>query len=280
MSGKILKIVSNDLYGNVDDRKIVLFSCFEHTKYMNNYAIFAFEGEYDKKKLCYGSVHLKENSVVIFSIKKDETKYIDNFIEEYLNSNLNEFKIIDISKIEKVELVSYNDMEYNKLEELDKKSIIRKKTEEENNQEKKPIVLYIILILLILLSIGLTLLYFYPELFTIKYKELVCNDNQYDEKMKMTYDIEKDIKFGNEDKTLNIDVVKVYKFDTEEEYQDFKNNNKQNEYFNSGEGYKFIDDELKFKIIYKENSIIDDYDEMLTYLKKEGYSCIETKYEK
>lgn len=280
MSGKILKIVSNDLYGNVDDRKIVLFSCFEHTKYMNNYAIFAFEGEYDKKKLCYGSVHLKENSVVIFSIKKDETKYIDNFIEEYLNSNLNEFKIIDISKIEKVELVSYNDMEYNKLEELDKKSIIRKKTEEENNQEKKPIVLYIILILLILLSIGLTLLYFYPELFTIKYKELVCNDNQYDEKMKMTYDIEKDIKFGNEDKTLNIDVVKVYKFDTEEEYQDFKNNSKQNEYFNSGEGYKFIDDELKFKIIYKENSIIDDYDEMLTYLKKEGYSCIETKYEK
>lgn len=280
MSGKILKIVSNDLYGNVDDRKIVLFSCFEHTKYMNNYAIFAFEGEYDKKKLCYGSVHLKENSVVIFSIKKDETKYIDNFIEEYLNSNLNEFKIIDISKIEKVELVSYNDMEYNKLEELDKKSIIRKKIEEDNNQEKKPIGLYIILILLILLSIGLTLLYLYPELFTIKYKELVCNDNQYDEKMKMTYDIEKEIKFGNEDKILNIDVVKVYKFDTEEEYQDFKNNNKQNEYFNSGEGYKFIDDELKFKIIYKENSIIDDYDEMLTYLKKEGYSCIETEYEK
>ena len=40
------------------------------------------------------------------------------------------------------------------------------------------------------------------------------------------------------------------------------------------------DKELLFKLIYQEKTIIDDYDEMLTYMKKEGYSCIERQYEK
>ena len=77
MAGKILKIVSNDLYGNVDERKIVVFACFLHTKYMNNYVVFSFLGEYDKKKICYGSVHIKDNSLVIFSVKNNVKKYID-----------------------------------------------------------------------------------------------------------------------------------------------------------------------------------------------------------
>ena len=80
MSGKVLKVVSNDLYGNVDDRAVSIFACFEHSKYMNKYLIFAFDGEYDKNKLCYGSLHLKNNSLVIFSVKDDVKKYIDEFI--------------------------------------------------------------------------------------------------------------------------------------------------------------------------------------------------------
>ena len=47
MMGKILKVSANDVYGKVDERKVVVFSVFEHTKYMNNYVIFAFDGEYD-----------------------------------------------------------------------------------------------------------------------------------------------------------------------------------------------------------------------------------------
>lgn len=281
MSGKILKIVSNDLYGNVDDRKIALFACFQHTKYMNNYAIFTFVGEYEKKKLYYGSIHLKENSVVIFSVKEDTKKYIDNFIAEYLNSNLTEYKILDITNVEKVELVSYNDMDYDNLNYLDKLSIIRKiNPEEEVVKKHQPIALYILLCILILSSIGLTVLYLHPEMFTIKYKELVCNNKLYDEKIMLNYEIQEDIKFGKEDKILSIDINKIYKFDSEEEYYEFKENNKQNEYFNSGEGYKFIDEELIFKVIYKEKSVIDDYNEMLTYLNKEGYSCVEKEYEK
>ena len=32
--------------------------------------------------------------------------------------------------------------------------------------------------------------------------------------------------------------------------------------------------------MYQEDSVIDDYSEMLLYLKKEGFSCIEKEYEK
>lgn len=281
MTGKILKIMSNDLYGNVDDRKVSVFACFEDTKYMNNYIIFTFEGEYEKNRLYYGSVHLKSNSIVIFSIKESEKKIIDRFIQEYLESKLNEFKIIDISNVEKVELVSYNDMEYKELKKLDDLSIVRKNNVDTSDEKnKKPIGLYLLLLLLILSSIGLTLLYMFPEKFTIKYKELVCSSSIYDENIMLNYNIEKDIKFDSKDKITSINTTREYVFLSNEDYLEFKNNDKQYEYFNSGEGYKFIDENLSFKVIYNENSVIDDYDEMLTYLKKEGYSCIEKYYER
>ena len=51
MHGKILKIASNDLYGNATDKKVVVFVCFNHLKYMNKYIIFSYLGEYNEKRL-------------------------------------------------------------------------------------------------------------------------------------------------------------------------------------------------------------------------------------
>ena len=85
MNGKILKISSNDLYGNVDERQVVVFACFNHIKYMNKYVLFTFLGEYDKKKLYYGSIHMKENSLVVFSVRDNVFGYIDKFKNEYIS---------------------------------------------------------------------------------------------------------------------------------------------------------------------------------------------------
>lgn len=279
MAGKILKVATNDLSGKVDERKVVVFSCFKHIKYMNDYVVFSFDGEYSKKKLCFGSIHLKDKSLVIFSVKDNIKKYIDEFLLEYTSDKMENFKILDIDKLEKVEIISYNEMDYNNLQLLDDKSIIRSVISE-NDVEKKPIFLYFIIFILVLLSIGLTLLYLYPDMFTIKYKELVCRSNLYDEKMMLNYDIEKDIKFDGNDKVIKNNVVKTYTFLDSNNYYEFKNNSNYEEYFSSGETYKFIDGELKLKLFYSENYVIDDYDEMLTYLKREGFSCIETEYEK
>lgn len=281
MSGKILNIVANDLYGNVDERKVVIFACFEHIKYMNNYVIFSFQGEYGKKKLGYGSIHLKNDSLVIFAVKDNVKKYIEEFIDEYMADKLDDYKLLEIKQIEKVELVSYSEMNYDKLDLLDEKSIERKDiTETDKKIEKKPIILYLFIFILILISIGITLLYFFPDMFAVKYKELDCSINAYDEKMMLNYDLSKNIKFDTNDKVTNVSVVKTYIFLDSNSYYNFRDNNRHEDYFSNGEGYKYIDKELKFKLFYDEDYIIDDYDEMLSYLKMEGFICIEKEYEK
>ena len=280
MAGKILKVSSNDVYGKVDERVTVVFACFEHTKYMNNYVIFSFLGEYDSNKLCYGSIHMKKDSIVIFSVKDNIKQYFDEFLLEYENNNVTNFKILDISNIEKVEIVSYNEMDYDKLQLLDDISIIRIVKEDDGIKEKQPVFLYFLLFILIIFAVGITLLYFKPELFTVKYKELVCSDTLYDNEMKLDYDIEKDIKFDKNDKVESIDVVRNYTFLDSEDYYQFKDNDKHMEYLKNGEGYKYIDDALQFRVMYQETSVIDDYDEMKIYLNREGFSCKEVEYEK
>ena len=278
MTGKVLKISSNDLYGNVDDRLVRVYVCFTHTKYMNNYVVFSFEGS---NKLCFGSIHLKEKSLVIFSVKDAVKKYILAFLEEYMNDKLEEFEIINIDKISKVELVSNNEMEYDKLTLLDDKAIKKVVVVSDNNDnKKKPVFLYFILFILILISGGLTLLYFKPELFTVTYKGLDCSKIEYDNTIGMDYYIERKLIFDLEDEVESISVTRVYTFSDTESYNEFKDNNTQNKYFTNGETYKYIDEELQFKLFYSDNSVIDDYDEMYTYLNREGYSCIERVYEK
>lgn len=280
MAGKILRIASNDLYGNVDERKVVVFAAFCHTKYMENYVIFSFLGEYNKNKLCYGSVHLKDDSLVIFSVKDSIKKYIDSFVEEYTSDKVKDFSILDIDKIEKVELVSYSQMDYDKLQELEDKSIAKVAQVNTEVVGKKPVFLYILISLLVILAISLTVLYLYPSLFSIKYKELVCSSHVYDNRMLLYYDIDKDIKFDKDDTVESIDVVKTYTFLDSDAYYTFKNEDKQFEYFRNAESYKYIDDGLRLKIFLKEDSVIDDYNEMLTYLNREGFKCVEKEYEK
>ena len=276
MTGKVLKISSNDLYGNVDDRSIRVYAIFEHTKYMNNYVVFSIEGN---NKLCYGSIHLKDKSLVIFSVKSDVDKYILEFIDEYINNKVNNFKILDIKNIDKVELVSYSEMEYNNIQLLDDKSIPKVIVKEEIVEEKKPVLGYILILLLILLALGITILYLKPDLFTVKYKVLKCENNIYDNNMELYYDIDKDIKFNQNDIVSSISVIRTYTFLDSNSYYEFKENNNENKYFTNGEGYKYIDEELKLRIFYDEYSVIDDYEEMLTYLNREGFSCVERVYE-
>lgn len=276
MTGKILKIASNDLYGNVDDRLVIIYACFQHSKYMNNYVVFSFEGE---NKLCFGSVHMKEKSLVIFSVKEEIKNYILQFLDEYVNNKIVDFNIIDISNISKIELVSCNEMEYENLLLLYSMAIPKITSVQEIIVEKQPVLLYILIIILVVFATFITLLYFKPELFSTKYKKLECSGNSYDERMKLDYNIYKEIKFDNNDKVKNVSVIKTYTFLDNVSYNEFKDSNSENDYFNNGEGYKYIDKELKLKLFYEEDSVIDDYEEMLTYLAREGYSCVEIEYE-
>lgn len=275
MTGKILKISSNDLYGNADDRVVRVYACFEHLKYINNYVVFSIDGD---SMLYYGSVHFKNDSLVIFAVRKEIEKYVLEFLDEYMSDNIDNFKILNIDSVTKVELVSYSVMEYDKIGLLDEKSIPKLDVQEEV-KEKSSFLSYLLIFILILFALGITLLYFKPELFAKKYKGLLCENNFYDDNIKLNYALEKDIRFDEKDKVSSVSVIKTYIFLDSKTYYEFRDNDMGNNYFNNGEKFKYINEELKLRVFYNEDSVIDDYYEMLSYMKREGFSCIEREYE-
>lgn len=281
MIGKILKISSNDLYGNVDDRHVAVFAAFNHLRYMNKYVIFTFEGEFNKKKLYYGSLHLKDNSMVIFSVNEATKKFIDAFVDSYLRGNVDprEYSLIDISNTSKVELVSYNERDFDYLNELDRMSIARANADDnENTSGKRRGFLYFLLILMLALLGGISYLYFFPEKFTTEYNMLECQAELNNQQINMDYVIKKVFKFDKEDKIRSLSVLETYTFGNSNDYTEFKENHREREYFNINGDYQYDDDNLTLKLIYTENSIVDNFTELKSYMKSEGYKCQEGTY--
>lgn len=282
MNGKVLKIANNDLYGNVDERKVVVFATFIHKKYMNKYTIFTFENDYDKKKIYLASTHLKENSLVTFNIKSEELEYINKFINDYLDNKVDssEFEIIDISNINKIELVSYYQEDFEKLNELDKLSIKRDISNDVSDNTKKSYgFLYFILVIMILLLIGITYLYFNPNIFAVKLKKLDCTKEDFNAKVELNYFSEVELKFNYKDELERYHIIDTYSFNDKDKYLEFKDNNYESKYFDIDGSYKYDDNNMTLKLIYDEKLIIYNYEEVFKYLQNSGYTCIEGIYD-
>ena len=277
MHGKILKVVSNDLYGNATDKKVAVFVCFNHLKYMNKYIMFTYMGEYDKNILYYGSIYEKGKTIVIFKVRKEEEEYINKFREDYLNDIVNdkEYQILDIDMMEGVEIVSFTEVEYDKLSLLDKKSIQRlNNIETEENNNKKPVFLYVLLVILIVLLGGITYLYFTDD-GSSNDKKLVCSIDKYDNTVMVNYKEERNILYNKKNKIVSITINDKYIFDDVDKYNEFKDNKKEQEYFKKDGTFKYDDNLLMLMISYKGDSVIDNIGEMKSYLESEGYSCKE-----
>lgn len=283
MYGKILKLYNNDLYGNVDDRMVSVFAAFNHLKYMNRYVIFCFTDEYNEKKLYYGSVHVKNNSLVIFSVNNNNMlQYINKFVFDYLNNRLdaNEFQVFDLSTIDRVELVSYSVMDFEYLGMLDNISIKKEMAlnSEEVTRGKKSSFATILVILLLILGGGITYLYLNPNALEVKYKQLNCTMSSFDKKIDVSYDSNMIVKFNKDDKIDNVSKINTYKFESEE-YIEFKDNSREKELASENDTYKYDDDNNKLIVTSDEKIVIQNYDEVYEYLKNLGYSCIEETYD-
>ena len=277
MHGKILKVVSNDLYGNATDKKVVVFACFNHLKYMNKYIMFTYMGEYDKNILYYGSIYEKGKTIVVFKVRKEEEGYINKFREDYLNDIVNdkEYQILDIGMMEGVEIVSSTEVGYDKISLLDKKSIQRlNNIEAEENNNKKPVFLYVLLVILIVLLGGITYLYNTYD-GSSNDKKLVCYLDKYDNTIMVSYSEERSILYNKNNKIISITINDKYVFDEMDKYNEFKDNKKEQEYFKKDGTFKYDDNLLMLTISYKGDSVIDNIGEMKSYLESEGYSCKE-----
>ncbi len=280
MKGKLLKISNNDLYGNVDDRQVALFAAFEHKKYMNKYAIFTYADEYNKNKLYCVGVHLKPNSIVTFSVRDDELNYINKFVTDYLNNQIdpNEFEILDISNVEKIEIISTSSIDSDKLFLLDQISIPKMNVVAEEAPTKKPVALYIVLVVFVLLGVALTYLYLNPDILSQELSKLDCTMTEYDRKLSLPYTSNVTIKFDHNNELKDYTRIDTYQFKELDAYNNFKTIDNISELFPKASDLQFNDDKMTLDISYQNNLIIFSYEDVLRYMKKEGYSCIEGVY--
>ena len=271
MQGKILKVFNNDINGKEDDREILLFAIFNHKKYMNKYAVFIIKDKTGPNKLCCGSIFLKENEIVIFNIKTELTKIILDFLEEFKTNNYNEFELLDTSNLEKVELINYNEIDYNDINIIYSISFPAPIKNEKQSKKRKPKWLAFLIIILLVIAILCYLTFF------VKIKETIleCSIKKYNYDINTEYLITKKILFDKSSLVKNISVTETHKFSNYDEYNRFKNDNKQYDYFDIKGSYKYIDEELSLKVFYEEDTVERKYEQIKSILEKEGYTCKE-----
>ena len=272
MQGKILKVFNNDINSKEDDREIQLFAIFNHKKYSNKYAIFTIN---NTNKLCYGSIFIRDNTIVIFNIKEDFNPLISDFINEYKNNSFKEYELLSTEEISKVELVNYNEIDYPDINSLYTLSFPKPTPPEENKNNKSSLKIVLITIFFIILTI---IVYFFV-VNNNKPKTLDCTINSHNYDINLDYIISKNITFNERNLIEKIEVTETYKFPSLDEYDKFKKEEKHYDYFGMKGSYKYIDEEQILKIFYNEATLASDYDQIKSILSKEGYTCIEEQNE-
>lgn len=271
MKGKLLKVFANDLNGTVDDRVVIFFAAFNHKKYSNKYGLFVFKDELNQNKLYFASIHIKDNSLVTFSIKKEQFNIIDAFLEEYTQNKFEEFELIDITNQSKIELVGYNEKEYNNLMMLYNISIPVEKPKEVKETKKTNILSILITVLILLVSSFGLYWFFHPRLFNPLV--LNCVTQGTDDILIANFTKTKNITFNKNDLVKDIRISETINFKNEDNYYNYKEGNNHEVYYNNIESFEYIDELQELRIYYLEDSTPKKYDEIKVTLEKEGYVC-------
>lgn len=285
MLGKVVTLVSNDIYGNNDNREVCVFACFNHKKYMNNYCIFCYKDELDKNIMYYGSLHTKGETLISFFVKEPNfQKNVESFIQGLVNGTIdnNEYEIINIQDKKKIELVSFNQVECKNLEMLKERTIKEEIVSPiiEEPVEKNYLPLYILLLLFIL---GIDFLYIYNKQ-PKQYTYLECTKKINNSELSLKGNTDWVITFNRKNTLDKVIVTETYQFEDYPSYNKFKNDKDPKDYFKDEE-YKnakieYDDASLTLNISYLKEVIFNDKKEASDYLKKGDYTCEERKYYK
>lgn len=279
MKGKVLRVFNNDLYGQVDDRQVVVFAAFIHKKYVNKYAIFIFQNEYQQNKLYYGSIHIKENSLVIFKVKPEIKSVFDDFLMQYTNQQLVDYELIDISNLTKLEVVGYNEMPYNQILLLDDLSIPKPQIPVSDNKQTNST--FKIIIPIVILIIGAISAYVFLTPSLLESKMLTCTRESYNSNIRLNYREEHELIFNGKNNLKQYKVKETYYFRTTLTYQNFKDESRHFLYFEGNDKtYKYNDENLELIVNYKKNNDVNDLSKKKHELEQAGFTCFEGNYEK
>lgn len=289
MKGKELKVVEYNLTFGSSARIVNVESIFKYKKNNNLYIIYS-DTPNSYNIIYFGSSHIKANSVLSMECKdKKDEEIIKEYIYKVTNEEeLTDYEIISLDKIEEIEIISSNKLELKK-ETIDKliELTIPKKEEQASNKnktkKKNPLKTFLVLVILISLAMGGYYIYTnYLNKQEIS-KQITCTKTYNHETLKAKVEEEQVFSFDINDNLEKIDITKLYRFNSEEEYYDFINTGTYYKYMkdeNTEGGWDKIDEELTFKtteinrvdIGYKKPTY---YEEVLSYYKNDNYTCNE-----
>ncbi len=287
--GKELKVIEYELSFGKAARIVNVYSVFRYKKNNNLYIIY---GDIDNNynTIYYGSSHIKNTSVLSMSTKEEESEIIKEFIFKITGKEeLDNFEIISLDNIDGIEIISSNHLELKPeiISSLTDLTIPKKKEKVKQVEKKvkkrsgvgKLFPIFIILIA----AIGI---YYYFSTIShdnIVTKTITCKKTSSENNLNASKEENNVYLFDINDTLKSVETTSIYHFNTKEDYENFIYNGTMyrympNDKFNGG--YKQNDEEHSFTIIVKEE--VNDnyrkptnYEEVLSYYKRDGYTCDE-----
>lgn len=287
--GKSLTVTEFDLKFGQDNHILDVYAVFKEEKRGDVLAIYSDHLDTNKDILHYASVHIKQNSLVFIDIKAKED-IVKEFTWKMLNDKETEgFKLIDISKYEKVEIVSSNELVvksevinklYNKTIPKVEEKVKTKKVKKKMSSSSK------------ILLTGFTLAFLTIITFFIVNKDIllgtnikyVCTNSYLDTEVGSTKEEIQNLTFNLNNELTTRTIITKYAFDDIDEYHDYVNLGtyyKQDPIFRkSSFRYEKDDTNREFNII--EDVLLDEYyngknkkDELLEELINNNYQCVD-----
>lgn len=287
--GKTIKVSEFDLKFGQDDHKVDVYAVFKEKNRSDILAIYSDRNDSDKDTLHYASVHLKNDALVFIDVK-DKSEIVKEYTWKLLNSKENEnFETIDISKYEKVEIVSSNEL-------LVKSEVIKKLFDltipkEESKHEKKKVKNKMSSSSKILLT-GFSLAILVAISFVVINKDLIlgtnikytCTNSYLDTTLGSNKQEIEYLTFNFNDELTTRTMIIRYTFDNKEDYDDYVNEGVYYKYEPTFEKSKveYKKDDSKFSFDIIEEVVIDEFyngdntkDKLINNLTNNNYHCVD-----
>ena len=218
MNGKVLKVVEYNLTFGSSARMVNVFGLIRFKKNNGLYVLYADQNN-QYNVINYGGSHIKGNTILSMSCKKEDEEIIKEYIFKVTNEEeLNDFEIISLEPIEGIEIISSNHLELkpdviNILidKTIPKKEVVEEPVKEPKPKKKNPAKILLIFIILLALIIG-GIYFFAPEILlgSKESKTLTCTITKTDNSLNATLEETKILSFDYKNILKEIDMLEAF----------------------------------------------------------------------
>ena len=276
MMGRRIKLDDYTFTFGQQDVYLNVYGAFKHNKSGNKYVVYS----YDNGKLCYGSLFIRSNKIVVMTSEKEANdevinKLINNILEE---KETKEFENISIEDIKEVQIIDEKeiklDVDLNRLSELTIPKQVVEKTEEEST---KGFSLAYLGMFILFAFVGV-FLFINPEIIKGKKSYYECSKSYLHDELPATVNEVVDLTFNDKGTINDMKVKSDFVFNDMEYYVEFRDKSYFYKYFNDGDTYKFEDSSYTYRL-FSEVDVRKDYflptkkEELISYYRDNGYNC-------